>query len=74
MRSRLSCSTLLRLFLLLPLAHCKWRTQPSRYTSPGTFTNVCVGRDSSDTPPKIYFAAPAGPTDGSVPEEVARLP
>ena len=62
-------STLL-IVLLLPLAHCKWRTQPSRYTSPGTFTNVCVGRDSSDASPKIYFAAPAGPTDGSV----GRLP
>ena len=63
-RRRRSAATLL--LALSPLVHCRWRTQPSRFTSPGTFANVCVGRDSSDTSPKIYFAAPAGPTDGSV--------
>ena len=42
------------------LAECKWRTQPSAFSAPSTFENVCVGRDDEHSPPKIYFAAPAG--------------
>ena len=42
------------------LAECKWRTLPSTFSAPSTFENVCVGRDDEHSPPKIYFAAPAG--------------
>ena len=42
------------------LAECKWRTLPSAFSAPSTFENVCVGRDDENSPPKIYFAAPAG--------------
>ena len=44
----------------LRLAACKWRTQPSSFSAPDTFQNVCVGRDGESGPPRIYFASPAG--------------
>ena len=43
----------------LPIVTCKWRTMPSAFHPPGLFENVCIGRDTENTPAKIYFAAPA---------------
>ena len=42
----------------VPLALGMWRQRPSSTPSPGIYEGVCVGRDSSESPPKIFFADP----------------